>query len=156
MCQEGRENACTLQDLYYLPQLLPTLNCKDLVTSDVFWSASQSWWSTSTNLIRFHLPVTSLEQRKRIVHLWLHPGLTPRVGVLERKDRSWGKTSPYLFLSADPGRDCPTPKTMTGTQLLQSGWQDWAVLGNGLWSPAKRGADHPYVGLWVCEQVQLF
>lgn len=34
----GRENTCTLQDLYYLPQLLPTLNCKDLVTSDVFWS----------------------------------------------------------------------------------------------------------------------
>lgn len=25
-----------------------------------------------------------------------------------------------------------------------------------LWSPAKRGADHPCVGLWVCEQVQLF
>lgn len=82
-----------------------------------FGVASQSQWSTSTNLIRFHLPVTSLEQRKRIVHLWLHPGLTPHVGVLERKDRSWGKTSPYLFLSADPGRDCPIPRTMTGTQL---------------------------------------
>lgn len=66
-----------------------------------FGAASQSQWGTSPNLIRFHLPVTSLEQGKRIVHLWPHPGLTPRVGVLllERKDRSWEKVEPPLPLS---------------------------------------------------------
>lgn len=66
-----------------------------------FGAASQSQWGTSPNLIRFHLPVTSLEQGKRIVPLWPHPGLTPRVGVLllERKDRSWEKVEPPLPLS---------------------------------------------------------
>lgn len=141
-----------------------------------FRATSQSQWGFSSNLIRFHLPVTSLVKGKRIVHLWPHPRFIKWECCCWRGKTEDGKklSPPYTPLSLTFLLLLPISSCLVILNFSQ--WDDrntLQLLGLGLFparlaektprgpgSPTateekgEKQSIHPQTGFWIHEQIQ--